>query len=198
MRLFGMNSSPVCPTKLRLLVRLDPETGRLFWKDRPSVFFSDKATGRGRKTPQAIAASWNARYSGSEAFVRNKDGYRVGEINDRPVKAHRVVWAIVYGYWPDLAIDHINRVRSDNRPKNLRMATTAQNAQNNLSGDRPSVGAYFDKRRGHWFSSIRHEGKNIYLGRFQSEAEATAAHKAAAIKIHGEFHKFHPRRLAMA
>lgn len=45
--------------------------------------------------------------------------------------AHRVVWFLCKGYWPD-TIDHINGVRTDNRIENLRDVTQEQNCTNRL------------------------------------------------------------------
>ncbi|MDA6380520.1 HNH endonuclease signature motif containing protein [Escherichia coli] len=51
-------------------------------------------------------------------------------INGKAYPAHRLAWLIVYGTMPDGFIDHINRVRTDNRISNLRLVTHSENMQN--------------------------------------------------------------------
>lgn len=43
------------------------------------------------------------------------------------IMAHRVVWFLYHGYWPEDEIDHINTIKDDNRIENLREATRLQN-----------------------------------------------------------------------
>lgn len=77
-------------------------------------------------------------------------------------------------------IDHINRDRSDNRLANLRLATRSQNGHNKTVKNEATRGAYFDKRRGVWFTSLRKEGKSIYRGPFLTPEDASAAYWALA------------------
>jgi hypothetical protein len=98
----------------RKLLRYDSTTGKLFWLNRPRGFFnSDRAF-----------KSWNTKYSGKEALNTNSNGYKYGPIFKKNYKAHRVVWLLVTGHWPQLEIDHIDGNRSNNRFENLRPATT--------------------------------------------------------------------------
>ncbi len=169
------------PEVLRQLLRYEPDTGKLFWKERPLGMFGTKRA----------CSTWNARYAGNEALIGdNGVGYRVGRIFDRPFLAHRVIWAIYFGQWPESQIDHINRDRADNRLENLRSATPAQNQfnqpkqSNNTSGFK---GVFFDKRRGSWFAAIREKGRNIHLGTFECPLAAAKAYDCAARERHGEF-----------
>ena len=104
--------------------------------------------------------------------------------------AHRIAWAIVHGRWPEHFLDHINRVRTDNRLANLREATNAENlrnrsvVRNNESGTK---GVRMDKRSKRWQARIKIGGTSISLGAFASRDEAAAAYTAAAKKYHGEF-----------
>jgi hypothetical protein len=65
----------------------------------------------------------------------NKDGYishhlRYGE-KDFKVLAHRIVWMSQNGFIPPRrVIDHINRVKDDNRIANLRVVTHRENCLN--------------------------------------------------------------------
>ena len=78
--------------------------------------------------------------------------------------AHQVAWLWVYGEWPTSQIDHINRVRSDNRIANLRMANDSENGcnkgmqRNNQSG---FTGVWFANWRGKWEASISKDGQRV-------------------------------------
>lgn len=81
-----------------------------------------------------------------------------------------------------MCIDHINRVRTDNRWSNLRLVTQMQNAQNrnykaNQSG---FTGVHPYKKSGKWTSEVRVSGKKYNLGQF---ATAEAAYNARLLKI---------------
>lgn len=173
---------------LDLLVRYEPETGKLFWKERSDDLFRET---NGRSKAHACA-NWNAHYAGKEAFTaQDKDGYKRGAIFNRPYKAHRIAWALSYGEWP-LHIDHINGKRDDNRLCNLRSVTRMENQQNmkrsklNKSG---SCGVSWDRHRSKWTARIHANGRLIALGRFDDLNDAISARKSAE-KKHG-FHEMH-------
>lgn len=117
-----MASKPLpSPEVLRQLLRYEPDTGKLFWLHRAADLFPSKSA----------AKSWNARFAGAEALATdNGQGYLAGRINGRPLKAHRVVWAISYGEWPIGEIDHINGNPGDNRIANLRAVGRTENTRN--------------------------------------------------------------------
>jgi HNH endonuclease/AP2 domain len=108
-------------------------------------------------------------------------------------KLHRIIMERMVGrkLSRQETVDHINGDRKDNRRDNLRIATQSQNCANkkklksNTSGYK-GVHLY----RGKWKSSIRANGKQIYLGSFSTPEQAHEAYKAAAIKYYGEFARF--------
>lgn len=170
------------PEELRQLLTYDPETGKLFWKERTPEMF-----GAGNQTPERNCSSWNKKYANKEAFTASSLGYHVGAVYRHKMYAHQVAWALYHGEWPDKEIDHINRIKSDNRIANLRLATRAQNKQNlglyrnNTSGHQ---GVTWCKDKLKWQASIKCRGRGYYLGRYEEIADAVAAHTSAKRRLH--------------
>lgn len=67
---------------------------------------------------------------GSIAGGINSLGYRRITLHGRQYLAHRLIWLYVYGEWPKGMLDHINRIKDDNRIENLRMADMSLNVRN--------------------------------------------------------------------
>lgn len=70
------------------------------------------------------------RNKGEEAGWRNDDGYVYLTIKGTKYQAHRVAWYYATGSWPTFEIDHVDRVRDNNRIDNLRDVTHQVNAMN--------------------------------------------------------------------
>tara|TARA_R110002012_G_scaffold49804_5_gene128900 strand:- start:19777 stop:20520 length:744 start_codon:yes stop_codon:yes gene_type:complete len=107
---------------LKSILKYEPETGCLFWKPREESAFDSKRSYSYFKT----------RYEGVLAGHLAGNGYTDLRIDKRLMKAHRVIWKMVYGEDPPYGIDHINGDRSDNRINNLRLATPQENARNTI------------------------------------------------------------------
>lgn len=161
---------------LTAALRYDAKSGKLFWKQRKD------------RSPQ-----WNGRYSGKEAFTAEfVGGYKHGDIFGIRVRAHRVVWAIVNGEWPNGSIDHINGDPRDNRIENLRVATAVdQNRNQRLQSNNKSgcVGVYWSKAARKWAAQIGDSGKMVYLGLFDRKEDAVNARKNANKKLN--YHENH-------
>lgn len=177
----------ISPEILRQLLRYEPETGRLYWKERGPEWFEDTSN----RTRHHACANWNARYSRVEAFTTiGADGYRCGKILGHVFLAHRVIWAIETGGWPEQQIDHVNGLRGSNRRVNLREATTSENVRNrgpqaNSAGG--VKGVTWEKRRKRWRATIKIHGRQKYLGQFATLEDARAAYDRAAVEMHGQF-----------
>lgn len=172
------------PEQLRELLRYDPETGKLYWKERPEGMFSTHRSFR----------TWNTRFGGEEAFTATStQGYKVGSVFDSLLRAHRVAWAIFYGEWPSDQVDHLNSNRSDNRIINLRGADSYQNRRNsgkrwnNTSGYK---GVMWNKQKRKWQAEIKAGSIRKHLGFFENPKDGYAAYCRAADKIHGEFAQY--------
>jgi len=57
-------------------------------------------------------------------------GYLKFKVGQKIIKAHCIAWALHYGEWPKQEIDHINRVKNDNRIVNLRDVSHTENMRN--------------------------------------------------------------------
>lgn len=79
-----------------------------------------------------------------------------------------------------LVTDHINRNRLDNRRKNLRVVTVAQN-NTNLMGR----GYYWHKTSKRWKAQISVNSVRRRLGSFQSERKARMAYLAERKRLYG-------------
>lgn len=185
-----MTSRVTLPDQALLVEVLDydPDTGCLLWKVRgPHLFVS----GRGG----AYAADrWNKRWAGKFALINiNPSGYLVGEIFDKPHRAHRIIWKMVHGVDP-IEVDHIDGCRTNNRLVNLRNVTRLENRRNaSLRYDsRTGVnGVTWDTARGKWYASIAVAQKTISLGRHDTFEGAIRARKAGEAEL--GFHKNHGR-----
>lgn len=119
---------------------------------------------------------------GDVAGCPDGNGYLLIRLQSQRYKSHRLAWLYVYGVWPEDQIDHINRIRTDNRISNLREVSHKQNHQNrsksshNTSGH---SGVSWYKQKSRWRAQITHNQKDIHLGLFTNLEDAIAARKAA-------------------
>lgn len=94
--------------------------------------------------------------------------------------AHRLAWLYVYGEWPKNQIDHINRIKTDNKIKNLRDVTNSTNQHNNAirrHNTSGTTGVMTLKSKNSWGAQIYVNNKRIYLGVFKTKEEAISARK---------------------
>jgi HNH endonuclease/AP2 domain len=116
------------------------------------------------------------------------DGYRRLRVYRKNYLAHRLAWMLTHGAFPERGLDHINRVKDDNRIVNLREATAGENHQNQVgprSHNRSGVrGVCWCKRDERWIARITANGKSRYLGRFDSLSGAAEAYAIARAYNH--------------
>lgn len=177
-------TNQIDPEVVRNLLRYEPETGRLYWRERPSAMFSS----------QRSHSTWNARYAGREALTADNGlGYKIGSIFNRHYLAHRIAWVIIYGKWPDV-IDHINGNPGDNRLSNLRSVTVSENCCNskrNRKNTSGQTGVTWSRAANKWAAQISLNGQAHFIGVFSDKADAIAARKSAERDL--GFHPNHGR-----
>jgi hypothetical protein len=160
------------PAELRQLLEYDPETGVLKWLRRPPEMF----------VTEAYCKSWNTKYAGKAAgTLDNSNGYMVFKINDRKVRAHRVVLALTTGVWPDV-VDHLNGDRADNRLANLSSGSQSDNIKNSAKRSNNTTGitgVYWNTFIKKWGASIKANGVSIWLGRYDDFDCAVSARRDA-------------------
>jgi len=180
-------SDPFDIQKIAAFIHLDKQTGDLFWiKRKASDFKCDP------KSVTKVMNQWNTRYDGKPALsgIDKTDGYKKGSFLGKRLKAHRVVFALAHGRWPDGQVDHINGDKADNRIENLREASNAENQWNkgpcpfNKSGIK---GVSCRESTGTWQAEIHVNKKRFYLGCFSTAEQAHEAYRKASKKYHKEF-----------
>lgn len=157
--------------KLKELLFYSKQDGIFIWRKRPITLFKSTAS----------FLSWNTKHENKVAGYEGGNGYVYIKLEGKSMKAHRLAWLYVYGTAP-LEIDHKNRIRSDNRIKNLRSVTSAENNRNktrrkdNKSGH---TGVVFDKASKKWKASIQYKNKSYNLGSFVNKKDAISEREDA-------------------
>lgn len=150
---------------LMKLLSYDPDSGKFHWRE-----------------------SWGAKAAGSEAG-RENHGYIGIQIYGKKYSAHRLAFLFM-GMDAPKAVDHINRVGTDNRWENLRPASDSQNqynkslSKNNSSGYK---GVTYNPACRKWQVTVRANKKSFYFGTYEDIELAGLVAAEARAKHHGEF-----------
>ena len=153
--------------ELKALLDYDSETGVFTWK-RIGKFHKQQ---------------------GKEAGTLDIDGSIRIQLNGRRYLAHRLAWLYQYGCFPPNLLDHKDCVRSNNAINNLRKATYYENAlnqavrKNNKLGLRGVVQISNER----FSTKATFQGKQTYLGTFNTPEEASLVYREFCSKNHGEF-----------
>ena len=155
--------------RLRELLSYNPRTGVFTWRVKP------------------------ARRVGAGTIAGTRNGRLRISIDDVEYNGARLAVLWMTGKLPANVVDHINGDPNDNRWRNLRLATQSQNHGNShMRRDNRSglKGAFKQSRANTYYSKIKVDGRIIYLGSFETAAEAHIAYRKAARKYFGEFARF--------
>lgn len=154
-------------------------------------FDYDHATGELRWKVSTGKASVG-KVAGCRVKIERNEYLKV-TVDKTPTYAHRIAWAMVFGYWPE-GLDHQDGNGLNNRIGNLREATGRDNGQNrsrstnNTSG---TTGVLWLKNCKKWRAGIKVDNKYRSLGSFLNFEDAVRARKAAEVEY--GFHKNHDR-----
>lgn len=149
--------------RLKELLHYDPDTGIFTWKVRPA----------------------NCLQIGDVAGGTDFYGYCRIRVLGKICKAHRLAFLYMEGYMPENCVDHINRIRNDNRWCNLREVSRSCNAKNREfcpSDTTGVVGVRFYKTMGKWGARIHVNRSRVYLGCFETKTDAAKARWEAEVK----------------
>jgi hypothetical protein len=124
------------------------------------------------------------------AWRLDKNGYAVGTKPTRYGKGtfymHRLIAVPPAGY----EIDHIDGDRANNQLSNLRICKHSENCANRSKDARNTSGfkgVNWDASRKMWLARIKHNGKQLNLGRFDDARTAFSAYCNKAAELKGEF-----------
>lgn len=163
--------------RLRELVDYSQDTGEFFWKSEIRLGFHNSVVGHkaGEKAGTA----------------RKSDGRNVIRIEGRTYLGYRLAWLWMVGRWPVGEIDHIDGNPVNDRFSNIREVSRGVNQQNLRRPQKQKkssefLGVFANKpgRRHPWRASICLDKKQIYLGAFMTEREASAAYLEAKRALH--------------
>lgn len=173
-----------------LKIIFDTDTDCEIWKDVPKYEGKYQASnlGRIRCLPHSFRNKNGKLITQSFYYVAMKDnrGYLQSTLTgfdgaNKHSGVHRWVMYAFHGE-SELQVDHINGIKDDNRLENLRYVTPREN--NNYRKDtNPEYfssslyGAY--KQRDVWYSYIKIEGVDYYLGSYKTDAEASEVYMKA-------------------
>lgn len=155
----------IAQERLKELLNYNPDTGEFHWK---------------------IATS-NVIKVGARAGCVRADGYLTIRADNKPELSHRLAFVYMTGTCPKV-IDHIDGDVANNKWCNLREATFVTNQYNSKIRKDNKTGVKGVYTRGDKFGArIRHNGKVIYVGSFQTIAEAEVNLKRVRESLHKEF-----------
>lgn len=160
----ALEADEITADYVRSILDYDPETGVLTWRERADM------------RPQ-----WNAKYAGKRAGCQAKGRrtcYRHIKIDGRKYREHRVCYLHYHGQWPDAEIDHVDGDGLNNRIKNLRGVSRAENMRNQrkyLNNTSGVNGVVWHRQKKKWEVRIWANGCQKHLGYFDGIEDAASA-----------------------
>lgn len=173
------------PSRAYLLecFRYYPETGELFWNERPLAHFRSLH----------VCRSWNAKRANKQAAARQftrkgKPSSLWAKLDGEKYRVHRIIWVMIHGEISEnMTVDHRDGNPFNNLPNNLRLATLAQNSWNSDTGRKDGKRGIDLLPSGRFRARIQHRRRFVGLGTFDTEQDARAALASFIMQHRGEF-----------
>ena len=123
--------------------------------------------------------------AGDVASYTESQGYVVIKMDGKTHKAHRLVWLYLYGAFPSSPLDHINRIKTDNKRSNLREVTFSENLHNRSATANSKSGAkgVVKTASGRFVASIQVNGIRHSVGTFDTIEQASIARAIKAEEL---------------
>jgi hypothetical protein len=152
------------PDRLREVLKYHKTTGNFVWRVRTS----------------------NRVRVGEVAGTLHDEGYIKITVDGAQYLAHRLAHLYVLGRWPEADVDHRNTDRADNRWRNIRPATRAENMQNLRKAHADSQTGILGvtPADGRFSARISSNGVTVRLGRYDTPKQAGRAYVHAKRKLH--------------
>lgn len=118
----------------------------------------------------------------------SKAGYVVGQYNGKQVQMSRLIMNVIDNL--NVVVDHIvPNTQNDNRKRNLRVTTQANNTRNRQISNNNTSGitGVYKKGNNKYSAYIRKNGKQKYLGVFDNINDAEDARRKAELEQYGEY-----------
>jgi len=158
--------TPLTAERLRDLLDYNPDTGVFRWR---------------------VTRASNAR-AGSVAGSIDKEGRWRVKIDGRDYFASRLAILYVTGAWPRHQIDHVDGNKANDRVANLRDVSQKINQQNKATPQRSNrtglLGAHRNARGRRYRAVIHVDGKQLFLGTFDTPEAAHRAYVNAKLDLH--------------
>ena len=149
------------------ILSYDPMTGIFTWK---------------------VSRSWRIKIGDAAGTISPK-GYILISVSGRPIPAHRLAFYFIDGFFPDEQVDHIDGDRANNIFSNLRKCSAEENNENRKTPSNNTSGYIGVSKSGSgWRSRIKHNGKYLNLGTFETKDLAYNAY----LKKKSQIHSFNP------
>jgi hypothetical protein len=165
---------------------LDPSIpcGLRWSSDRPLNHFKN----------ESACKRWKTNNSNKPSGYILTNGYYNSKLDKNRYPNHRIVFAIYNNTtdFQDKQIDHIDGNVLNNSPQNLRLATASQNQFNRKKQKNNSSGyknISFVKKLNKYRCAMQVDGKDIYIGLFNTVEEAIISRDAKFKQLTGEFYR---------